>query len=567
MAKWIVGSAWPYVNAVPHLGNLIGSILSADVFARFLRLMDEDVVAVSGSDEHGTPIEVEARKRGMEPKELTDKMHNYVKSLFERFEIAFDNYTRTHNDVHIKFVQETFMKIYENGYVFTKDLLMPYCLKDEMFLPDRFVTGTCPYCGAKGARGDQCDFCGKLLDPVDLIDPKCSLCGSRPTWRKTKHFFFDLPKAAKGLDQWIKESDLPENVKNTTLHWLKEGLTPRAITRDNKWGIPAPFPGAEGKTIYVWFEAVLGYLSAVKELDVKNGTNLFEYFWKDQSSRPVYFIGKDNIPFHSIILPALLRATGEEYPLPYNISATEYLMYEGKKFSKSRRIGVWIDEALKLVPEPDYWRFALIRMRPEDRDTNFTWSEFYRIVNSELNDDIGNFAHRVLTLIKRKLNGNVNGKIDEEIARKIEELHDKYVKAMYQVRMKEATNYLLEMARLGNKYLNEKEPWKLLKCCPEKASDVLYTSLYILREIALHLAPFAPASAQRLWEMLGEEGDVNSKGTLAKEHSRPPKNEIGEPKPLFKKLPEEFSDPNYVEGLLQEIREEVEKERPIPFFT
>ncbi len=567
MAKWIVGSAWPYVNAVPHLGNLIGSILSADVFARFLRLMGEEVVAVSGSDEHGTPIEVEAKKRGMKPKELTDRMHNYVKSLFEKYEISFDNYTRTHNEVHINFVQETFLKIYRNGYVFPKDLIMPYCPKDGIFLPDRFVTGICPYCGAKGARGDQCDFCGKLLDPVDLIDPRCALCGTRPVWRKTKHFFFDLPRAAEGLEEWIRKSDLPENVKNTTLRWLEEGLTPRAITRDNEWGIPAPFPEAEGKTIYVWFEAVLGYLSAVKELDVKNGTNLFEKFWKDPNSRPVFFIGKDNIPFHSIILPALLKATGERYPLPYNISATEYLMYEGKKFSKSRRIGIWIDEALKLVPEPEYWRFALIRMRPEDRDTNFTWSEFYRIINSELNDDIGNFAHRVLTLIKRKLGGKVRGQVDAEVRREIQRLHEEFVDAMYKVKMKEATNRLLEMARLGNKYLNEKEPWKALKSNPEEAVETLYTSLYILREIALHLAPFAPSSAQRLWEMIGEEGDVNDRGTLAREHDKLPRGEIREPKPLFKKLPEEFSDPQYVERLLEKVREEVEKERPIPLFT
>ncbi|UXD21282.1 methionyl-tRNA synthetase [Ignicoccus pacificus DSM 13166] len=569
MAKWVVGSAWPYVNAVPHLGNLVGSILSADVFARFLRLMGEEVVAVSGSDEHGTPVEVEARKRGLEPKELTDKMHAYVSSLFKKYLISFDNYTRTHNPVHIKFVQDLFMKIYNNGYIFTQDLILPYCPKDKIFLPDRFVTGTCPYCGYNGARGDQCDACGKLLDPPDLINPRCSLCGTRPTWKKTTHWFFDLPEAAKGLDEWVKESDLPDNVKNFTLKWLEEGLTPRAVTRDNKWGIPAPFPGAENKTIYVWFEAVLGYLSAVKELEVKeNREGLFEYFWKDLNTRTVYFIGKDNIPFHSIILPALLKATGEQYPLPYHISATEYLMYEGKKFSKSKRIGVWIDEALKLLPDPDYWRFALIRMRPEDRDMNFVWKEFHRIINSELNDDIGNFAHRVLSFVKRRFGGKVEGEVDKEIKEKVEELHKKFVEAMYETRMRDATNYLLEMARLGNKYLNEKEPWRMLKeGREEEAKSVMYTCMYILREIAMHMAPFTPLAAQRLWEMLGEEGSVHEHGTLAREHGKDPKGVAVNPKPLFQKLPDEFADEQEMEKKIMKIREEVEKERPFPLFS
>ncbi len=561
MAKWVVGSAWPYVNTVPHLGNLVGSILSADVFARFLRLMGEDVVFVSGSDEHGTPIEIEARKRGLEPKELTDRVHEYVKKMFEKWLISFDNYTRTHNPVHIEFVRDTFMKIYKNGYIFTQDMIMPYCPKDKMFLPDRFIVGTCPYCGAPDARGDQCERCGKLLDPPDLVNPKCALCGSRPLWKKTTHWFFDLPKAAEGLVEWLEKSDLPSNVKRFTLNWIKEGLTPRAVTRDNKWGIPAPFPGAENKTIYVWFEAVLGYLSAVKEIDVKKGTNLFEKFWRDTSSRPVYFIGKDNIPFHSIILPALLRATGEEYPLPYNISATEYLMFEGKKFSKRRRIGIWIDEALELVPNPDYWRFVLIRMRPEERDTNFTWREFYRIVNSELNDDIGNFAHRVLTFIERRMGGEAKGKIDEGVRKKIKELHEKYVRAMYETKEREASNYLLEMARLGNKFLNEKEPWKLLKEGKvDEVNDVMYTCLYILRELALHMAPFTPIAAEKLWKMIGEEGSVHEHGKLLSSGAEPP-SKIGKPEPLFQKLPKDFLEK--VDELLNEVRKKVEAQRPI----
>ncbi len=553
--KWVVGSAWPYVNNVPHLGNLIGSILSADVYARFLRAMDEDVLFVSGSDEHGTPIEVEAKKRGVEPEVLTTQAHQYVKSLFEKYLISFDNYTRTHNPVHMEFVRDIMMRIYENGYVFTKEMILPYCPKDQMFLPDRFVVGVCPYCFYPSARGDQCDKCGRLLDPVDLIDPKCNICGTRPTWKVTKHWFLDLPKLVPPIREWLEKSNMPRNVKEFSLSWIKEGIKPRAITRDNKWGIPAPFPGAEGKTIYVWFEAVLGYLSAVKELS----DELFERFWRDKETRVVFFIGKDNIPFHSIILPALLEGAGGGYPFPYLISATEYLLYEGKKFSKSKRIGIWIDEALKILPDPDYWRFALIRMRPEERDTNFKWSEFYRIVNKEMNDDIGNFVHRVLTLIKKY---GVGGEVEEEVRNEIEKLHQRFLEAMYEARLKEGSEALLEMARLGNKYLNEKQPWKLAKENVEEAKRVLYTALYIVREIALHMAPFMPKSAERLWKMLGEEGDPNAKGMLKREHGRAPKAEIGEPKPLFKKLPEEFKDPEKMEEILAKVREEVNKERP-----
>ncbi|MEM4823785.1 MAG: methionine--tRNA ligase [Zestosphaera sp.] len=411
MGRWVVTSAWPYINSVPHLGNMIGSVLSADVYARFLRMMGEDVVFVSGSDEHGTVIEVEARKKNVPPEELTSSSHDYIVKLWKLWDISFDNYTRTESKTHKEFVREFMLRVFRNGFIEEKVQVIPYCPKDEIYLPDRFVEGICPYCGFEGARGDQCDNCGRLLEAEQLISPKCVLCRSTPIFKNRKHWFFRLDKFEESILEWITKHDLlDENVKNFTKSWIETtGLTPRSLTRDNKWGIPSPFPGSEDKTIYVWFDALLGYISATKEFFVKLGKESeWVKYWLDNEAKTAYFIGKDNIPFHAVILPALLMATQEPYVLPTLISATEYLMYEGRKFSKSRRVGVWIDEALKIVDNADYWRYSLIRMRPEDKDTNFKWSEFVRFVNNELNDHIGNFIHRVLTLIHRFFEGVVD---------------------------------------------------------------------------------------------------------------------------------------------------------------
>ncbi|HDD33810.1 MAG TPA: methionine--tRNA ligase, partial [Thermofilaceae archaeon] len=421
----MVFSAWPYVNAIPHLGNLIGSVLSADIAARFLRMRGAEVVFASGSDQHGTPVEVEAIKRGVDPKVLADEMHSIVKELFEKWMISFDIYSKTENPVHVKFVREFYRKVYENGYIFDDVVQLLYCPKDEIFLPDRFVEGTCPYCGYPRARGDQCDSCGRLLDPLMLIEPRCVVCGSKPVVRESRHWFFDLPKLAEKLREYIEGNPhFPDNARNMSLQMIREGLKPRSLTRDNKWGIPAPFPGSEGKTIYVWMEAVLGYVSAVKEYFERRGEpGKWREFWLDESTRSVYFIGKDNIPFHTIIFPALLMASGEGYVLPWTVASTEYLMFEGDKFSKSRGIGIWIDEALELLPV-DYWRFALVALRPEVRDVNFTWKSFEEVVNSLMNDIIGNFVHRALVLVKRRFSYVIPDPeelraVDEELLRRV----------------------------------------------------------------------------------------------------------------------------------------------------
>ncbi len=566
MGKWVVCAAWPYVDAVPHLGNMIGSILSADVFARFLKLMGEDVIFVSGSDEHGTPIEVEARIRGVDPKKFTDAVHSYISDLFKKWLIDFSLYTRTESDHHKSFVREFMLQLEKRGFIFSREVVLPYCPHDKIYLPDRFVEGICPICGSPGARGDQCDKCGALLDPVDLIDPRCVFCNSRPIYKKTKHWFFDLPKLESELRKWLEEhKTIGDNVKTYCLEWIKRGLRPRSITRDNKWGIPAPFEGAEDKTIYVWFEALLGYLSASKKYLEDIGKK-FEDYWLDKDTKTVYFIGKDNIPFHAIILPAMLMASGIPYVLPYKIASTEYLMFEGTRFSKSRRIGVWIDEALRIIEDPDYWRFALIRMRPETKDTNFTWREFYRIVNDELNDDIGNFIHRVLSLTYRGFNGEVPrpkriSDVDEEFISKCKSLFKDYVDKMYNAELKAASEIILEIARNGNQFLNQREPWKLLKTSAEEAASALYVLINVVRGLILQLAPITPNAALRGWKML-QLGDSIKPGDMrtAFEYAIEPGHRISRPEPLFRKLPKDFL--SKIPDLLAKAREEITKLRP-----
>jgi len=567
VAKWVVASAWPYVNNVPHLGNLIGSILSADVFARYLRLRGEDVVFVSGSDEHGTPIEIEAIKRGVHPKELTDQAHEYVSKLFQEYMISFDNYTRTESETHKRFVQGFFMRLYENGYIFDQYDTLPYCPRDKMFLPDRFVVGTCPYCGYPKAHGDQCDNCGRLLHPTELINPRCAICGGPVEFRKTRHWFFDLPKLQGRILEWLKNSSLPANVKNYSLNWVAEGLKPRSVTRDNKWGIPAPFPGAEGKTIYVWFEALLGYISATIEYFEKLGEpDRWKTYWFDQETKTVYFIGKDNIPFHAIIFPAMLMASGEPYTLPWYISATEYLMYEGEQFSKSRRHGIWIDEALELLPA-DYWRFALIKMRPETKDTNFTWEEFYRIVNSDMNDDIGNYVHRVLKFLYSRFNATVPEpgpatREDEEFMEYYTTAPDRVAKHLESFRLKQALEEVIELARRGNQYLNARAPWEKAKMAPAEAATIMYNAVNSVATLAVLLAPFVPAAADRLWRMLGLEGTVHRAGVWleAKKPLLKPGHRISRPEPLFSKLPPDFAEK--AEAMIAEARRRVMEKRP-----
>ncbi|MEM3515722.1 MAG: methionine--tRNA ligase [Saccharolobus sp.] len=568
--KILVTAAWPYVNSVPHLGNLIGSILSADVFARYARLKyDKDnVVFVSGSDEHGTPIEIEAIKRKVSPKELTDQAHEYDKHLFLNvWEISFDNYTRTENETHKKFVKDFLLKL--NKYIKTVEDEVPYCEYDKIYLPDRFIKGTCPYCGFEDARGDQCDNCGRLLTPNLLINPKCSICGRSPVFKRTKHWFFDLSVFNDKIREWILNSkDMPDNVKSVALSWVNEGLKPRSLTRDNRWGIPAPFNEAQDKTIYVWFEALLGYISATIEyFENKGKPEEWKKFWFGNDVKSYYFIGKDNIPFHAVILPAMLMASEEGYNLPTVIAATEYLLYEGQKFSKSRKIGIWIDEAPQLM-DIEYWRFVLIRLRPEEKDTNFTWRETIRIVNTELNDDIGNYINRVLSMIVRYFNGIVpefNKDITDENDKKLIQLIESTPKAMSELfekgKLKAGTEELLKLVREGNTYLNLKAPWNLYKANKiMELSNTLYITINSVRSIAIMLYPLMPTHSKKIYEMLNLGNIENERWDDASKLTIKPGHKIGSVSTLFKKIPVEMEKD--VEKKLVVIRNNIEKIRP-----
>jgi methionyl-tRNA synthetase len=497
---------------------------------------------VSGSDTHGTPMEVAALKQGITAKTLTERNHTRVSELFRRWDASFDNYTSTESPVHKEFVQKTLLQIQQNGYIFEQDTQMLYCEHDQRFLPDRFVEGKCPYCGAEKARGDQCDVCGKLLEPTSLIEPYCIICKSKPIVKTTRHWYIDLTKLEKPLIAYIEgNNQLPSNSKSFSLNWIKEGLKPRAVTRDVEWGIAAPFKGAEGKTIYVWVEAVMGYVSAAIEYSQNVGKpDLWREYWFDKDAKTLYFVGKDNIPFHTIILPALLLASGQGYNLPYNVSATEFLQFRGQKASKSQKVGIWIDEALEMFPV-DYWRFFLIATRPESKDTNFTWSAFADKINADLNDTFGNFIHRTLSFINSKFDATIPAptKLDQDDQAVLDAVKEKVAQAAKEIEdgwLQSAANTLIAISRIGNQYLNTKEPWNLMKIDKEKAGTVFYVSAQVVKAITVASAPFIPQTAQQLYQTLNLPGTVQQCRWTDATVPIDAGSKINKPQPLFHKI-------------------------------
>ena len=520
--KWVITAAWPYVNNVPHLGTF-SQLLWGDIITRYHKLRKHDVIYVSGSDAHGTPIVVASENEGLTPEGLALKYHKQVLHLLEEWSIEFDRYTITSNPTHISFVQNFHKRIHENGYFNLRETEQFYCDHDNRFLPDRFVEGKCPKCGHEGARGDQCTNpeCGMILKPTELIKPYCITCKKEPILRTTSHWYFDLPAFTNELQDFlIKNPHIPSFAKQKLLSMIDEGLKERPISRDMTWGIPiSPIFGEEfvNKVLYVWFENVLGYISTVKLLaDEQGKPEKFRDYWHDDNTKTVFCIGKDNIIFHALLFPAMLLATKEPYPLPYAVATTNFINFKEGPFSKSKGIGIWCDEAIATLPA-DYWRYYLSANRAELKDVFFDWEVFATNVNVDLNDVTGNFIHRTITFINQHFEGKIpkRGKLFEEEKVLIENIKSEikeYIKAMDNFKIKDATSTAINIARLGNQYFSTKEPWHLVKKDREKTATILNISAKVSEIISILLWPIIPKTAEQIWSALGFEAKPQDKG-------------------------------------------------------
>ena len=503
-----VTSALPYANGPVHIGHLAGVYVPADIYVRYLRLKKEDVLFIGGSDEHGVPITIRAKKEGITPQDVVDRYHKIITDSFEEFGISFDVYGRTTSKVHRETASEFFRTLYDKGEFVEKTSMQYYDEEAHTFLADRYITGECPHCHAEGAYGDQCEKCGTSLSPTDLINPKSAISGSKPVMRETKHWYLPLDKHEAWLRQWILEDhkEWRNNVYGQCKSWLDMGLQPRAVSRDLDWGIPVPVEGAEGKVLYVWFDAPIGYISNTKELLPDS----WETWWKDPETRLVHFIGKDNIVFHCIVFPAMLKAEGS-YILPDNVPSNEFLNLEGDKISTSRNWAVWLHEYLRDFPgKQDVLRYVLTANAPETKDNDFTWKDFQARNNNELVAVYGNFVNRALQLTQKYYDGVVPacGELTEydrqtldefkDVKAKVEELLDAF-------KFRDAQKEAMNLARIGNKYIADSEPWKVVKTDPERVKTVIYISLQLTANLAIAFEPFLPFSSEKLRKMLNME--------------------------------------------------------------
>ncbi len=537
--KILICCALPYTNAIPHIGNVVGSHLPADIFARFCRLIGKEVVFVGGADENGTPTEVAAIELKISPRQLTDVLYQIHKKVYEWFEISYDNFSRTSLPIHHKTTQDFFWKIYKNGYISEGKMKMPYCEKDNLFLPDRYVEGTCPNCGYEHARGDQCERCTKLLDPDQLINPKCKICGSTPVIKETKHLFLRLDKLEPKLKKWIESNKIwRESVKSLALGWIKEGLRERCITRDLKWGVPVPLKGYEDKKFYVWFDAPIGYVSSTKEWAEKIGKpDEWKRYWTGKT-KIFNFLGKDNIPFHTIFWPAILIADGE-FNLPYDVIGLQYLNYEGNKISKSRKWGIFCEKVVEAGLAADVWRYYFIYLIPETKDTEFRWEEFENRVNGELVGNIGNFVHRTLSFIwnySDKKIEKVESKDGEKLLTDVRKRTKNVYKLLDEVRLRDALNEILFIASEGNKFFQDNKPWELVKTDRKKCKSVLYYCANLCKVLGVLLSPYLPKASEEIFRQLGLKERI-----VWEEIEKEIKNgqKIEEPKVVFEKLTKE----------------------------
>lgn len=552
----LITAALPYINNVPHVGHVIGSHLPADIFARFCRLEGNNVTFVGGADEHGTPAVITAKEVGVSTKTLVDKLKEEHKKVYNKLNISYDNFSGTSIPVHKDITQDFFIKMKENGYIEEQEIEMYYCEECKMFLPDRFIRGTCPKCGYEDADGDQCEKCFSALSSTELIKPRCYTCGHTPVIKTSKHYFFALNKISDKLDAWLdsKKDVFRPYVFAEAKRWIKDGLKPRCITRDMNWGIPVVGEGFEDKVFYVWYEAPIGYISITNELSNER----YETLWHNENSKIYHFLGKDNIPFHTVFFPGMLLANGT-YNMPYNVAGYNFLNYEGKKFSKSKRIGVFCTPLLTSDMEVDALRGYLTAILPENKDSDWKWDEFKNNTNSELIGKFGNFFNRTINLLYKnfpELDIDINdldlNDEDKEVLKQLEEGSQEIIKHYKEIELRDAYKSIMNLSICANTYLEHTAPWKLIK--EENfaaAKKVLYICLNIAKTLAVLASPILPEKMAEIWtEQLCFEGQVDKpenfellgKVTVAKGHK------IGAPKPIFRRI-----DDDYLEKLKEEF--------------
>ncbi|MCI7273017.1 methionine--tRNA ligase [bacterium] len=548
-ARTLVTAALPYANGGVHIGHLAGVYVPADIYVRYLRLKQRDVLFICGSDEHGVPVTIRARKEGCTPQQVVDRYNKIISESFREFGISFDNYGRTTSEVHRKTASDFFRKLYEKGEFVEKESEQYYDEEAHTFLADRYITGECPHCHFEHAYGDQCEKCGTALSPTELINPKSALSGSEPVLRKTKHWYLPLDKHQQWLEPWITEQhkEWRSNVMGQCKSWFDLGLQPRAVSRDLEWGIPVPVEGAEGKVLYVWFDAPIGYISNTKEIL----PDTWETWWKDPSTRLIHFIGKDNIVFHCIVFPSMLKAEGS-YILPDNVPANEFLNLEDDKISTSRNWAVWLDEYLRDFPgKQDVLRYVLTANAPETKDNNFTWKDFQARNNNELVAVYGNFVNRALQLTKKYYNGvvpqpGVFTPQDEETISEFQNVKAEVERLLEAFRFRDAQKEAMNLARIGNKYLADAEPWKVVKTDPERVKTVLFLSLQLVANLATAFEPFLPFSSEKLRRMLGmEAAEWDRLGSI---DLLPAGKQLAEPELLFEKI-----DDSVIEAQVQKL--------------
>lgn len=511
--RLLVTSALPYANGGIHLGHLAGAYLPADIYVRYQRAQKRDVIYICGSDEHGVPITIAAERQGISPQEIVDKYRKIHRESFAKFGMSFDNYSGTARPLHYKISQEFFLRLHEKGYLSEKKIVQFYCTHCDRFLADRYVEGECPNCHAGGARGDQCDSCGRSLDQIHLINPYCVTCGNKPEIRETSHWFINLKKFQPKIKSWLDtKMHWKDNVKNFCYGWLETGLEDRAVTRDLKWGVPVPLKGYENKVLYVWFDAPIGYISSTVEWAEKIGQpEKWREYWQNDDTRMIHFIGKDNIVFHAIIWPLILMGHGE-YVLPADIPANEFLNLEGQKLSTSKNYAVWLDEYLEKFP-PDPLRYCLAVNAPETKDSDFSWKDFQARNNNELADILGNFVNRTLTFINKNFDakipdaGTLND-LDREMLSRLEQAPDKIGANLETFQVRKATTEFMDLARFANKYFNDQEPWVTKKSDITKCATTMNICARVCKGLAILMQPFLPFSAEKLWSILNLDGSV-----------------------------------------------------------